>query len=109
MSIILGVAQELKDALSFYSQSGGKGDLTLDQQVAVGLLLTKLEVVEDIMESFNYQPYFTADTGDKLNILKAAANYVAGPQIKDRFLDAVTALSRIYALTAHCREAISSV
>ncbi|MEG4582982.1 type I restriction endonuclease subunit R [Microcoleus sp. MON1_C5] len=103
----LGVAQELKNALSFYSQSGGKGDLTLDQQVAIGLLLTKLEVVEDIMRAFNYQFYFTAGTGDKLNILKAATNYVADPQIKDRFLDAVTALSRIYALTAHRPEAIA--
>jgi type I restriction enzyme R subunit len=103
----LGVAHELKEALNFYSQSGGKGDLTLDQQVAIGLLLTKLEVVEDIMGAFNYQPYFTAGTGDKLNILKAAANYVADPQIKDRFLDAVTALSRIYALTAHRPEAIA--
>jgi len=103
----LGVAHELKNALSFYSQSGGKGDLTLDQQVAIGLLLTKLEVVEDIMGAFNYQPYFTASTGDKLNILKAATNYVADPQIKNRFLDAVAALSRIYALTAHHPKAIA--
>jgi type I restriction enzyme R subunit len=103
----LGVAHELKEALNFYSQSDGKGDLTLDQQVAIGLLLTKLEVVEDIMGAFNYQPYFTASTGDKLNILKAAANYVADPQIKDRFLDAVAALSRICALTAHRPEAIA--
>jgi len=102
----LGVAHELKEALNFYSQSGGKGDLTLDQQVAIGLLFTKLEVVEDIMAGFNYQPYFNASTGNKLNILKSAANYAADPQIKDRFLDAVTALSRIYALTAHHPEAI---
>jgi type I restriction enzyme, R subunit len=103
----LGVAQELKNALSFYAQSGGKGDLTLDQEIAIGLLLTKLEVVESIMESFDYQPYFTASTGNKLNILKSATNYVADPQIKDRFLDAVTALSKIYALTAHNEEAIA--
>jgi type I restriction enzyme R subunit len=103
----LGVAQELKEALNFYSQSGGKGDLTLDQDVAIGLLLTKLEVVEGILEGFDYQPYFTASTGDKLNLLKAATNYVAAPQIKDRFMDAVTALSKIYALTAHHPEAIA--
>jgi type I restriction enzyme, R subunit len=103
----LGVAQELKNALSFYAQSGGKGDLTLDQEVAIGLLLTKLEVVESIMGSFNYQPYFTASTGNKLNILKSATNYVADPQIKDRFLDAIAALSKIYALTAHNEEAIA--
>ncbi|MEG3973505.1 type I restriction endonuclease subunit R [Microcoleus sp. herbarium8] len=102
----LGVAHELKEALNFYSQSGGKGDLTLDQQVAIKLLLAKLEVVEGIMEPFDYQPYFTTSTGNKLNVLKAAANYVADPQIKDRFLDGVTALSKIYALTAHHPEAI---
>jgi type I restriction enzyme R subunit len=97
----LGVANELREALKVYSQSGGKGDLTLDRQVAIGLLFAKLEVVEDIMAGFNYQPYSNASTGDKLNILKSAANYVADPQIKDRFLNAVTALSKIYALTAH--------
>ncbi len=103
----LGVAHELKEALNFYSQSGGKGDLTLDQEVAIGLMLTKLEIVEDIMAGFDYQPYFNASTGDKLNILKSATNYVADPQIKDRFMDAVTALSKIYALTAHNPEAIA--
>lgn len=103
----LGVAHELKEALNFYSQSGGKGDLTLDQEVAIGLMLTKLEIVEDIMAGFDYQPYFNASTGDKLNILKSATNYIADPQIKDRFMDEVTALSKIYALTAHNPEAIA--
>lgn len=106
----LGVAHELKEALNFYSQSGGKGELTRDldkDDKASNLLLTKLEVVKDIMAAFNYQPYFTASTGDKLNILKSATNYVADPQIKDRFLDAVTALSKIYALLAHRSEAIA--
>jgi type I restriction enzyme, R subunit len=102
----LGVAHELREALTFYAQSGGKGDLTLDQEVAIGLLLTKLEIVEGIMSGFNYQPYFTATTGDKLTILKAATNYVAHPQIKDRYLDAIAALSKIYALTAHNPEVI---
>lgn len=103
----LGIAHELKNALSFYAQSGGKGDLTLDQEVAIGLLLTKLEVVENLMAGFNYEPYFTASTGDKLNILKSATNHVAAPQLKDRFLDAVTALSKIYALVAHHPDAIA--
>jgi type I restriction enzyme R subunit len=101
----LGVAQELKEALNFYSQSGGKGDLTLDQQVAVNLLLRNLEVVRGILEGFDYQPYFTASTGDKLNLLKAATNHVADPQRKERFLDAIAALSKTYSLIAHHPEA----
>lgn len=103
----IGVAQDLKEALNFYSNSGGKGDLTLDQNVALGLLATKLEVIEGIMAGFDYTPYFTASTGNKLNLLKAATDYVADPQRKDRFLDAVAALSKIYALTAHHPEAIA--
>lgn len=101
----IGIAQDLKEALNFYSQSGGKGDLTLDQEVAIGLLLTKLEVIEGIMAGCDYEPYFTASTGDKLNLLKAATNYAARVDIKDRFLDAVAALSKLYALTAHHPEA----
>jgi type I restriction enzyme R subunit len=45
----LGLAAELKKALAFYSNSGGKGDLTLNQDVAVVLMLAKLEIVEQIM------------------------------------------------------------
>ncbi len=101
----LGIAQDLKEALNFYSNSGGKGELTLDQDVAIGLLLTKLEVIEGIMDGFDYQPYFTANTGDKLSLLKKATNYVANPQIKERFMDAIAALSKTYALIAHHPEA----
>lgn len=41
----LGIASDLKEALSFYSDSGGRGDPTLAQEQAVHLMLEKLEVV----------------------------------------------------------------
>lgn len=41
----LGIAADLKKALSFYSDSGGKGDPTLIQEQAVAFMLEKLEVV----------------------------------------------------------------
>ena len=103
----LGLAAELKKALSFYSDSGGKGEPALDQEVAIGLLLTKLELVEQIMAGYQYQSYFQATTGAKLNILKGATNYAVHPTIKDRFLNTLTALSQIYSLTAHTPEAIA--
>ncbi|MBW4557958.1 MAG: type I restriction endonuclease subunit R [Trichormus sp. ATA11-4-KO1] len=104
----LGLATELKKALSFYSQSGGKGDLTLNQDVAVGILLAKLEIVEQIMSGFTYQHYFEADTGEKLNILKNATNYVAAPNIKDRFLSEVIALSKAHSLAVPHPDAIAA-
>jgi len=103
----LGLAAELKKALSFYSQSGGKGELTLNQDVAVGLMLAKLEIVEQIMADFAYEHYFHSTTGEKLNILTNAANYVAAPTIKDRFLSEVNALSQAHSLAVPHLDAIA--
>ncbi|MCT7952963.1 type I restriction endonuclease subunit R [Ancylothrix sp. C2] len=94
----LGFAQELKQALSFYSQSGGRGNIVVDQQEAVGVFLTQLEIVEQIMAGCPYQHYFTASTGDKLNLLKTATNYIADPSRKTQFQDAVVALSKAFSL-----------
>ncbi|MBD2151646.1 type I restriction endonuclease subunit R [Pseudanabaena sp. FACHB-1277] len=104
----LGLAAELKKALSFYANSGGKGDLTLNQDVAVGLMLAKLEIVEQIMADFAYEHYFDSTTGEKLNILKNAANYVAAPTIKDRFFSEVSALSKAHSLAVPHPDAIAA-
>jgi type I restriction enzyme R subunit len=102
----LGLANELKEALSFYSQSGGRGEITVDQEQALGVFLSKLEIVEQILADCDYQDYFTATTGEKLNILKTATNYVAHPAYKTRFQDAVTALSKAYSLAVPHPEAL---
>jgi type I restriction enzyme R subunit len=44
----LGIASDLKKALSFYSDSGGKGEPTKTQQKAVAMMLEKLEVVRQM-------------------------------------------------------------
>ncbi len=102
----LGLANELKKALSFYSQSGGRGNITLDQEQALNIFLEKLEIVEQIMASCDYQNYFTTDTGEKLNLLKTATNYVADPSRKSRFQDAIVALSKAFSLAVPHPEAI---
>src|SRR5659263_109197 len=44
----LGIATDLKKALSFYSNSGGKGDPAEGQEKAVAAMLEKLEVVRQL-------------------------------------------------------------
>jgi type I restriction enzyme R subunit len=44
----IGIASDLKKALSFYSDSGGKGDPAEAQEKAVQLMLEKLEVVSQM-------------------------------------------------------------
>ena len=94
----LGLAYELKQALSFYSQSGGRGTIVIDQEKAVGVFLTQLEIVEQIMAGCSYQDYFTASTGEKLNLLKTATNYIADPSHKTQFQNAIVALSKAFSL-----------
>ncbi len=44
----LGIATDLKKALSFYSDSGGKGDPTEDIAQAVEVMMEKLEIVQQM-------------------------------------------------------------
>ena len=65
----LGIASDLKKALSFYSDSGGKGDPAIAQEKAVEMMLEKLEVVSQMYHGFAYEDYFEADTSKKLSII----------------------------------------
>jgi len=39
----LGIATDLKEAISIYSDAGGKGDPTLAQEQVVAVMLEKIE------------------------------------------------------------------
>ena len=95
----LGIASDLKKALSFYSDSGGKGDPTEAQEQAVSLMLEKLEVVSQMFEGFAYEDYFQAETSQKLSLILAAEEHILGLENgKKRFIDEVTALSKALAI-----------
>ena len=95
----LGIASDLKKALSFYSDAGGKGDPTILQEQAVELMLEKLEVVSQLFHGFAYEDYFVADTATKLSLILAAEDHILGLEDgKKRFIDEVTALSKSFAI-----------
>src|SRR5690554_1698161 len=116
-----GIAQDLKKALSFYSESGGKGDPAEAQEKAVNMMLEKLEVVSQMFSEkpqgfsstmniaaepqseygvqFNYEDYFTAETREKLQLILGAAEYILSLEDgKNRFLKEVTALSKAFSI-----------
>ncbi|MEE8424043.1 MAG: type I restriction endonuclease subunit R, partial [Thermodesulfobacteriota bacterium] len=95
----LGIASDLKEALSFYSDSGGKGDPAITQETAVSLMLEKLEIVSQMFHGFSYEHYFEADTSTKLSLILAAEEHIFGLENgKKRYLDEVTALSRAFSI-----------
>lgn len=102
----LGIAADLKKALAFYSDAGGKGDPTILQEQAVELMLEKLEVVSQMFsanppqrQAFEYETYFEADTSKKLSMILAAEEYILSQTDgKKRYINEVTALSKAFAL-----------
>lgn len=95
----LGIASDLKKALSFYSDTGGKGDPAVNQEKAVQLMLEKLEVVSQMYHNFNYEEYFDADTGRKLSLILSAEEHILGlDNGRKRYIDEVTALSQAFSI-----------
>ncbi len=122
----LGIASDLKRALSFYSDSGGKGDPAIAQEKAVQLVLEKLEIVSHMFlekpvkdystdyenlvkddtvpylgkdKGLLYEEYFTADTKTKMDIILAAEEHILSLENgKKRFIEHVNALSKAFAI-----------
>ena len=95
----LGIASDLKKALSFYSDAGGKGDPALMQEQAVQLMLEKMEVISQMYHGFPYEDYFEADTSKKLSTILAAEEHILSLEDgKKRFINEVTALSKAFAI-----------
>lgn len=95
----LGIASDLKKALSFYSDAGGKGDPTILQEQAVQLMLEKLEVVSNMYYGFNYEDYFEAETSKKLSMILGAEEHILGLEDgKKRYINEVSALSKAFAI-----------
>lgn len=103
----LGIAADLKKALSFYSDSGGKGNPTQQQSQAVELMKEKLEVVEQMLHGLKWQQYFTADTKGKLSWILKAEDFILGIEDgKKRYVNEVTALGKAFALAIPHEEAM---
>ena len=105
----LGIAADLKEALSFYSDAGGKGDPTLLQEQAVALMLEKIEVIAAMYHGFAYENYFDADTAGKLALILAAEEHILGlDDGKKRYINQVTALSQAFAIAIPHEQALDA-
>jgi type I restriction enzyme R subunit len=102
----LGLAHELKQALAVYTESGGHGDTAIDQDQAVVAMLTRYEICLDHFHGFDWSKWTTGTPAQKLSLLPAGQEHILAAAAKDpkpaehrqRFLQAVTELSKAFAL-----------
>jgi type I restriction enzyme R subunit len=96
----LGLAEELKLALADYTNSKGKGEIKLDQEEAVAVMLEKYEQVCAIMHGFDYRAAAEATAAKRLPLIAQAAEHVLQQKDgKQRYLQAVSDLSKAFALS----------
>ena len=103
----LGLAQELKQALATYTESGGTGRTALDQDEAVALMLEKHEVCSALFHGFDWSKWTTGTPQERLSLLPPAQEHIlVQDNGKDRFLRTVRELSQAFALSVPHDEAI---
>ena len=95
----LGLAQDMKQAVATYTESGGTGRTTLNQEEAVAVMLEKHEVCSALFHGFDWSKWTTGTPQERLSLLPAAQEHVLAQEDgKDRCLNAVRELSQAFAL-----------
>jgi len=106
----IGIATDLKKALSIYTESGGKGKPAFDQEEAAAVMMEKYEIVAQLFSEsprdktqktgFNYQEFFSLTPKEKLYFPIKAANYIFGLENGiERFTNGVTTLTKAFAIS----------
>ncbi len=126
----LGIASDLKQALSFYTEAGGKGEPVEDLSHAIEAMMEKLELVRgffaeesnatrDILAedskayldgatNFNYMRFFAASSREKLTIILEAEEHLLGIKDgKNRFVQQVTMLAQAFSISMPNERAVA--
>lgn len=102
----LGIADELKKALAEYTE-GSRGETGIPQEEAVAIMLEKYEVVSAMFHGFDYSRFFAGTPAERISIIPATIEHIlVQPSGKERLLQAVTELSKAFALAVPHEKAL---
>ena len=96
----LGLAAELKKALAQYTKAD-REDTGVPIDQALEVLLEKVEVVQAFLHAFDYSRFFTGTAAERVGVIPAALDFILQQDDgQPRFVQAVTELSKAFALVA---------
>ncbi len=102
----LGLADQLKQALATYTESGGQGHPTYDEKQAIAILLEKHQIASDMLHGYDWSKWATGSSAEKIKLIPGAQEHILEQEDgKKRFVQVVTELSRAFALSAASDEA----
>ena len=103
----LGLAQELKQALATYTESGGTGRTALNQEEAVAVMLEKYEICCGLLHGFDWSTWKTGSAQERVSLLPAAQERILSQENgKNRFVTTVRELSQAFALAVPHEQAL---
>ena len=103
----LGIADELKKALSEYTESGGRGEPVLDKDKAIAVMKEKYEIIKGILYGFNYADLYQMGIKEKSELILSAMDFILeDEERKKRFLKYSNELSKAFSLAVPHKEAI---
>jgi type I restriction enzyme R subunit len=95
----LGIADQLKEALALYTESGGQGKVFQDQEEAVRMMQEWHEVCCELFHGFDWAGFKTGTASEQMSLLPAAREQIVAQQDgRDRFMMACQNLSQSFAL-----------
>lgn len=104
----LGLADQLKQALATYTESGGKGKPSIDTAEAVAVLQERIEVIRGMMHGFDWSVWNDPSGKKRLQIIPSAQEHVLQQEDgKKRFCKTVSQISKAFALCATADEAVA--
>jgi type I restriction enzyme R subunit len=95
----LGLANDLRQALVTYTESGGTGRTAIDKEEAVAAMLERYEICCALLHGFDWSAWTTGTPTERLGLLPAAQEHILAQENgKDRCMAAVRELSQAFAL-----------
>jgi type I restriction enzyme, R subunit len=103
----IGIGEQLRHALAEYTEKD-RSQAGIPQEQAVMLMQEKYEIVSNLFYGFDFSRFFSGTAGQRLAVMPAALEHILQqPDGKKRFLQAVTELSKAFALAIPHDQALS--
>ena len=102
----LGLADQLKQALATYTESGGQGNPTYDTKQAIAVMHEKHGIACDMLHGFKWDKWTIGTPAERLQLIPAGQEHILGQEDgKKRWVQVVMELSQAFALCSATDEA----
>ncbi|MBZ0300539.1 MAG: DUF3387 domain-containing protein, partial [Anaerolineae bacterium] len=103
----LGIAVDLQQAVDVYTQEGGQGLPAEAIDQVIGVMLDQYSIVQGMFHHLDYSSFFTGEPSQRLAVIRRAMEHILDQRDgKRRYLDAVSKLSKSFALAVPADETL---